>query len=432
MKIRGENVHAVLEGVHITRGVAVNPEGYGGGVLLQGQASVDIIHCSIHDNSADAMAGGLMLYNDSGRTCTLDSNRIYKNNAWGRDTHIGSGKDEPFLSQGPALPGGGMLISGGPFWISNNYIYDNKSTVGGDGLSIFASDPCELVFVNNTLVDNSSKYYDSEGIYVSSGEKSILILQNNIVMGHATGVVATTDTLVSLDYNQYFDNTQDLFRLDPGPNDVAGDPCFCNRKDSDYRIRHCSAGLDKGNPDPEIFPDHDFGGDARPGGAAVDIGADEMHNSPPGFSFIYPSQDNHYSKQGFMIEWTDDDPEEDAAIELYYDDDPFDYDGTLIKTGLSEDDPDDHYLWYIAPLPEGAYHIYAKVDDSVNDPVLCYAPAPLMFTEVTKEEMVDHLVGIAPLDSTRFPFADMNGTCFVDVGDIIKLITLPVYLIEEK
>src|SRR3990167_5830931 len=68
----------------------------------------------------------------------------------------------------------------------------------------------------------------------------------------------------------------------------------------------------------------------------------------------------------FNIEWTDSDPDSNATIALYYDMDTTGNDGTLITSGISEDDGTNSYVWDISGLSEGTYYVYGKIDDGVT------------------------------------------------------------------
>ena len=71
------------------------------------------------------------------------------------------------------------------------------------------------------------------------------------------------------------------------------------------------------------------------------------------------------------IEWRDDDPDDDAAIGLYYDNDDAGCNGIPITDGLSEDGLADVYTWTLpATLPVGSFYVYGRIDDGAN-PVEC-------------------------------------------------------------
>jgi hypothetical protein len=72
-----------------------------------------------------------------------------------------------------------------------------------------------------------------------------------------------------------------------------------------------------------------------------------------------------------VITWQDDDPDDDANIELCYDADDAGRDGTTIVDGLSEDSSTDVYTWTLpVALPTGSYYIYGGITDGTN-PIEC-------------------------------------------------------------
>ncbi len=77
------------------------------------------------------------------------------------------------------------------------------------------------------------------------------------------------------------------------------------------------------------------------------------------------------------VRWKDRDPDSNAHIRLYYDDNNWGTDGTLIAGGIMED-PDgrrngDVYRWDTAALPPGVYYVYAVIDDG-NSQAVSYSP----------------------------------------------------------
>ena len=83
-------------------------------------------------------------------------------------------------------------------------------------------------------------------------------------------------------------------------------------------------------------------------------------------SIIQPDGIDDTADTGFTIQWIDDDPDDDAAVSLYYDTDNSGADGTLIVSGLSEDadEPgEDQYVWDTSAIAEGSYYVYAVIDD---------------------------------------------------------------------
>jgi hypothetical protein len=88
------------------------------------------------------------------------------------------------------------------------------------------------------------------------------------------------------------------------------------------------------------------------------------------------------------ITWQDEDPDDEAAIALYYDADDAGCDGTLIVEGLSEESATDFYTWTLPALPTGSYYLYGLIDDGTN-PVECdYSPGRFVPSTETLEAVL--------------------------------------------
>jgi len=82
-----------------------------------------------------------------------------------------------------------------------------------------------------------------------------------------------------------------------------------------------------------------------------------------------------------MFRWEDDDPDDAATIELKYDDDEWEGNGSPLEAsfvnGLAED-PDgadqDGYEWIVADIPPGQYYIHAVIEDGLGQRHVATAP----------------------------------------------------------
>jgi hypothetical protein len=88
-------------------------------------------------------------------------------------------------------------------------------------------------------------------------------------------------------------------------------------------------------------------------------------NDTPTLSFIEPAEDIEVSDANVTLRWDDSDPDSNASITLYYDNDSLGEDGVEIVGVLEEDDEGegDLFNWPIAALPNGDYWVYAVIDD---------------------------------------------------------------------
>ena len=263
---------AIIEGFTITGGKS-NVFGTGGGILIFDDATATIRYNHITRNHAQNGGGGLAVWgSDKSLESIVDSNRIYDNVADGVF---------PFSSlatwallrpeQGPE-PGGGLLVVGGPAQVVNNFIYSNTSGLGGDGMA-FQSGYGPVQFLHNTIADNGDS--GGEGIRLW-GKGTDGYLYNNLIVGHGTGISATSTTQAIWDYNGFHDNTTAYaLGLTGGVHDVSGDPNFVNRAGGNLHIGPASTMANKGT-DTGVSTDIDDDSRPAPVGTYPDLGADEV------------------------------------------------------------------------------------------------------------------------------------------------------------
>jgi len=126
-----------------------------------------------------------------------------------------------------------------------------------------------------------------------------------------------------------------------------------------------------------------------PGGTATDSVTVTVITNVPSITLIEPDGVNDIANTSFTIKWTDADDDDNAAISLYYATEIEGGEGTLIVSGLSED-PDgeegDQYVWDTTEMAEGAYYIYAVIDDGEHEPVLDYSDGVLIIGHEFSDE----------------------------------------------
>jgi Ca2+-binding EF-hand superfamily protein len=105
-------------------------------------------------------------------------------------------------------------------------------------------------------------------------------------------------------------------------------------------------------------------------------------------TLIEPSVSIVANTEDVLISWTDEDPDSNALISIYYDIDNFGEDGTLILDGIFEDPDgtDDSFSWNITDVPEGTYYIYAVISDA-NSSDVSYSPAQIFVSHNSVPDM---------------------------------------------
>ncbi len=152
----------------------------------------------------------------------------------------------------------------------------------------------------------------------------------------------------------------------------------------------------------------------------------------PSITLLTPDADIVDATQAAInISWTDDDPDSNASIALYYDTDTADADGTLIVAGIEEDaDGDnDHYIWDASTLPVGSYYIYAVISDATSSSIV-YLPSRITIPEAQQPVWVDISDKLAisqsdPISSRR----SKDATVVVRVSNPGGMLTGPFRLV---
>ncbi|HNT34307.1 MAG TPA: hypothetical protein PKH07_04840, partial [bacterium] len=135
-----------------------------------------------------------------------------------------------------------------------------------------------------------------------------------------------------------------------------------------------------------------------------------LRNVPPTFDFLAPSEGEEvFAANRYYIRWQDADPDDDATIALYYDNDNYGSNGTLIQSGLTENDPGNFFLWNTAERQSGIYYLYAVVDDGFNPPVTKYSPG---YLRKVNPIAVDLWLGLLAMDTAGVVYSVTPATGF--------------------
>ena len=107
-------------------------------------------------------------------------------------------------------------------------------------------------------------------------------------------------------------------------------------------------------------------------------------NTPPMIAILTPPAGGATADLSYLITWVDDDPDDNALIYLFYDDDTLGYQGTILPggNGIEEDSPADSLRWNTTNVPEGEYWILARIDDPYTS-YMTYSPGPVVIDHVS-------------------------------------------------
>ena len=102
-------------------------------------------------------------------------------------------------------------------------------------------------------------------------------------------------------------------------------------------------------------------------------------NVPPWIHITHPDYGDT-TNSTFLITWEDEDPDDNALISLYWDDDSLGYDGNPIAGAalIEEDDTTDSFLWDLNGYATGIYWVWAYMNDDETF-VQVYSDGPLYY-----------------------------------------------------
>ncbi len=107
-------------------------------------------------------------------------------------------------------------------------------------------------------------------------------------------------------------------------------------------------------------------------------------NTPPMIAILTPPAGGATADLSYLITWVDEDPDDNALIYMFYDDDPSGYNGTILPggNGIEEDSPGDSLRWNTTNIPEGEYWIWARIADPYTS-TQTYSAGPVIIDHAT-------------------------------------------------
>jgi hypothetical protein len=265
-----------------------------------------------------------------GSSATLDGNLLKNNVAGAASAGYGGGlyvtggaptlsantivSNTATLDPGGAGRGGGVYATvAGPLNLVNNIIAGNHATAEGSGVWFGGSSSSRksAALIHTSIADNGSS---GQGVYVNP--YGTLSFTNTIVSGHAiAGIFVEAGGAATLEGTLWYGNGADTGgpgTIVTGAVNVYGDPAFADPLAHDYHLTGGSAALDQGIA---TGVSDDVDGQARPQGAAADLGADEYY--PP----AAPTLSISVSGADVLLTWTHDPAF--ASYQVWYSTDPY-------------------------------------------------------------------------------------------------------------
>ncbi|MEW6218264.1 MAG: choice-of-anchor Q domain-containing protein [Thermodesulfobacteriota bacterium] len=290
----------------------------GGGAVFSQNGSADFIDVVLKDNTATG-AGGAVYANGSGASfvrCTITGNTASGTSGVVYPSNAGTSIlfESCLVANNRGTQGGVSYVNTGSLTAVNSTFAGNQATAGSGG--VIYNQGASSVFRNCILWDNSAT---SGGHVVHFNAGSVTIQDALLASGH-DGIFTN---------RPYLDHTGAAYTLTVEGYLSDSDPLFVDAAAGDFHLQSVSAAVDHGNA--AYAPATDLDGDARPQGAADDLGADEYRSavSAPslawtgeaGYTADGVSPDSGGSGTGFVfrVDYTDADNDPPVAMEVWVD-----------------------------------------------------------------------------------------------------------------
>jgi Right handed beta helix region/Bacterial Ig domain/Domain of unknown function (DUF5123) len=246
--------------------------GGGGGILISGEGSAEILDNVISNNVNNGGGGGIYI-SGAGATPIIKRNVIK-----GNSVALG------------ASGGGIYTVNNSSPLIVQNLITGNQASNGGGIFWLVPGGVRGPILVNNTIADNDVTTNGS-GIF-ADGVDSQVELTNNIIVakpgqtalycgpfdGHIDPIIRFNN-IFSASGMAYGGSCADSTGTD---GNISADPLFTNPTQGDYHLQQGSPSIDAGDNLTPNLPDKDLDGDPRildgngDGNPIVDMGVDEF------------------------------------------------------------------------------------------------------------------------------------------------------------
>ncbi len=279
-----EGARLVLHGATITHGAGE----WGGGVHVR-MSNLSATDCIISDNAStnvlNDIGGGL--YATLGSEVKLGSTVISNNvGRSGGGVYIVSGGTSLdchncAIIDNRSRTGGGMnIVLGASGSITGSFIFGNRAVTQGGGIMVSPFSDLLLTastVSRNTVLDAQDPEITGGGGILVAGvsSKATLVARDTIIWDNASNYGNDLRTFVQSEVHALYSNIGDIYgNLTTGSNLISDDPMFADPGNGDLHLLYGSPCIDAGSPNAGAAVDMD--GEARPSGAAMDIGADEF------------------------------------------------------------------------------------------------------------------------------------------------------------
>ncbi len=253
--------------------------GYGGAIYSFYDTALHLNNVRLHNNEADDDGGAIYSFD----TLTVKNSELIGNHAgddggaiyadYGIDlqasTFVGNSTGTSTADYGGGLY---LVIPDSGATVENNVWLNNQA--GGRGAAIYLMDynPAVDSIRHNTIAGNGTP--DSVAVYQFSylPDGSSVRVENNIITGHAVGVMREFAGKLETNNNLYFNNALNEVGATSSTNHIKEDPLFRNLAGGDARLQRESPAIDRA---ANLGVTKDRNGISRPQGNGNDIGAYE-------------------------------------------------------------------------------------------------------------------------------------------------------------